>query len=100
MALAATALGSLVERHREAIVAIVKQHKGLTVSVFGSVARGEDGPTNDLDFLVDFERGSSLFDLLRLEHGLRELLGCNVDVVSAGALLDRDRGIRRDAIVL
>lgn len=68
MALAATALGSLAERHREAIVEIVKLHKGLTVSVFGSVARGEDGPTSDIDFLVDFERGSSLFDLLRLER--------------------------------
>ena len=46
----------------------------LTVSVFGSVARGEGVPTSDIDFLVDFERGSSLFDLLRLEDGLRELV--------------------------
>lgn len=68
--------------------------------MFGSVARGEDGPTSDVDFLVEFERGSSLFDVIRLQDDLRELLGCNVDVISSGALLDRDQCIRRDAIVL
>ncbi len=100
MALATTILGSLVERNRDAIVALAKQHKGLTVAVFGSVARGEDAPSSDIDFLVEFERGSSLFDVIRLQDGLRELPGCKVDVVSSGALLDRDNAIRRDAIAL
>jgi uncharacterized protein len=100
MALAATVLGSLVERHRDDIVAIARKHKAVSVSVFGSVARGEGGPTSDVDFLVQFERGSSLFDLLHLEDDLRQLLGCDVDVVSAGALRDRDSAIRRDAIAL
>lgn len=68
--------------------------------MFGSVARGEDGPRSDVDFLVEFERGSSLFDLVRLEAALSDLLGCPVDVVSAGALLDRDDDIRRDLVGL
>ena len=100
MTLDSTRLGSLVEQHRAEIVALAKQHKGRTVAVFGSVARGEDHSGSDVDFLVEFERGSSLFDLMRLEDDLRELLHCPVDVVSAGALLDRDDDIRRDLIVL
>jgi predicted nucleotidyltransferase len=29
--------------------------------VFGSVARGEQRPDSDIDFLVDFPRGNDLF---------------------------------------
>jgi hypothetical protein len=100
MPLATTPLGSLVEQHRRQIVALVKGHRGRTVAVFGSVARGEDRPDSDIDFLVEFEPGTSLFDLMRLEDELRALLGRSVDVVSTGALLDRDDDIRRDAVAL
>jgi predicted nucleotidyltransferase len=68
--------------------------------MFGSVARGEDGPSSDIDFLVDFEPGSSLFDLLHLQDELAELLGCDVDVVSTGGLKATDDHIRREAIPL
>jgi hypothetical protein len=37
---------------------------------------------------------------MRLEDALRALLGRPVDVVSAGALLDRDDDIRRDLVRL
>ena len=100
MALAATVLGSLVEQQRGEIVAIAKKHKAVSVWVFGSVARGEDGPASDVDFLVQFEGDSSLFDLQHLEDDLRGLLGCNVDVVSGAALREHDVGIRHDAIAL
>ena len=100
MALTATPRGSLVERHRDQIVALAARHKGRSVAVFGSVARGEDGPRSDIDFVVEFEPGSSLFDLMSLQDDLAELLGCPVDIVSAGALLDRDDDIRRDLIHL
>jgi predicted nucleotidyltransferase len=98
--LTATPLGSLVERNRDQIVALALRHKGRSVAVFGSVARGEDGPRSDIDFLVEFEPGSSLFDLMDLQDDLSELLGRSVDVVSAGALLDRDDHIRRELIHL
>ena len=44
--------------------------------------------------------GSSLLDLIHLEEALSELLGVSVDVVSIGALLERDDEIRRDAVPL
>lgn len=100
VALASTPLGSLVERHREAIIASTHRHKGRTVAVFGSVARGEETDASDIDFLVEFEPSSSLLDLIHLEDELRDLLGVAVDVVSVGALLDRDEDIRQDAAPL
>jgi predicted nucleotidyltransferase len=100
MALGGSVLGLLVERHRDQIVALVLQHRARTIAVFGSVARGEDTGTSDVDFLVEFEPGSSLLDLIHLEEALAELLGVDVDVVSSGALLERDDAIRRDAIPL
>jgi uncharacterized protein len=56
------------------------------VRVFGSVARGTDGPDSDIDLLVDLPAGTSLFTLARLENDLADLLGTKVDVVPAGNL--------------
>ena len=85
---------------REEILAIVKRHKGRSVAVFGSMARGDDHQGSDIDFLVDFEPGSSLFDLMHITDELTELLGRQVDVVGRGGLKDRDDHIRREAIPL
>lgn len=90
----------LVESKRDEICAVVRRHRGRSVSVFGSVARDEESATSDIDFLVEFEAGSSLFDLLHLGEELEALLGVPVDVVSAGGLKDRDDHIRREAIPL
>lgn len=93
-------LRQLVESRRDEIAAVVRRHKGRSVWIFGSVARGEERPGSDIDFLVQFEPGSSLFDLMDLEAELEELLGVQVDVVSAGGLKDRDRHLREEAVSL
>jgi predicted nucleotidyltransferase len=38
--------------NREAIKEIAYRNKALSISVFGSVARGEDGAESNYDFLV------------------------------------------------
>lgn len=95
-----SSLPSLIKENRAEIEAIVRNHRGVSIAVFGSVARGEATESSDIDFLVDFEPSSSLLDLIHLEEALEELLGVDVDVVSSGALLDRDHDIRRDAVPL
>ena len=70
------------------------------MSVFGSVARGDESADSDVDFLVEFEPGSSLFDLLHISEELEVLLGTPVDVVSAGGLKERDHHIRAEAVPL
>jgi uncharacterized protein len=93
-------LRALVEAHRKEIKAVVSRNKGRRVRVFGSVARGDEGPQSDIDFLVDFEKGSSLFDLLHIMRELEELLGRPVDVVSRGGLKPYDQDILDEAIDL
>jgi uncharacterized protein len=82
------------------IMSVVRRHRGLSVSVFGSVARGEERPGSDVDFLIEFDSSSSLFDLLHVKDDLEALLGSPVDVVSIGALKDRDEAIRSEAVPL
>ena len=93
-------LGGLVLRCRDQIIEVAARHGARNVRVFGSVARGDAGELSDIDLLVDFESGSSLFDLLHLTEELEELLGCSVDVVSAGGLKDRDHKILAEALDL
>jgi predicted nucleotidyltransferase/DNA-binding XRE family transcriptional regulator len=60
---------------------------GVTVlGLFGSAARGEDGPDSDVDLLIDVPDGVGLFALGRLETELRELLGAPVDLVPLSGL--------------
>ncbi len=61
-------------------------------SIFGSVARGEDHPGSDLDLLVEFEPGRTLFDLSGLRLDLQEQLGRPVDIVTPGGLHPLLRG--------
>ncbi|MGM1028314.1 MAG: helix-turn-helix domain-containing protein [Actinomycetota bacterium] len=86
--------------HRSEVEAILRQHKALGASVFGSVARGEDRSGSDLDLLVVFRPDASLFDQVELEHDLQQLLGVDVDVVSDAGLLERHRRIREQAVPL
>ena len=89
-----------VRAHRVEMLAAVRRHRGRSVSIFGSVARGDAHPGSDVDFLVDFEPSSSLFDLLHLKDDLEQIVGIPVDVVSSGALTTRDEHIRSEAVPL
>lgn len=89
---------ALVASKRDEILEVVRRHRGRSVAVFGSVARGDDEAGSD--FLVEFEPGSSLFDVLHIGEELEALLGIPVDVVSAGGLKERDDHIRREAVLL
>lgn len=93
-------LRALVEENRPAIRALARHHRARSIALFGSVARGDETADSDIDFVAEFDPGSSLFDLLHLQDALAELLGRPVDVVSAGGLKARDAHIRREAVRL
>lgn len=80
-----------LRRRREEILAAAARHGAHNVRVYGSVARGEADERSDVDFLVDFEPGRSLFDLVRLIEELKVLLGRHVDVVTEEELRPRNR---------
>lgn len=65
--------------------------RGFKVSslfLFGSVVRGEAGPGSDVDILVEFNHDArvGLFEFVRLQAFLSEILGCHVDLVTSDAL--------------
>lgn len=77
---------TLLASNREAILHLAGRHGASNVRVFGSVARGDEAPASDIDFLVEMEKGRSLLDLVGLWQDLEELLDRKVDVVEAGGL--------------
>jgi uncharacterized protein len=88
-------------KNRQKILALSALHGAHNVRVFGSVARGEEGPKSDLDLLVDLDPGRNYLDLGHLLVDLQDLLGCQVDVVPSGDLhwFIRDR-ILQEAVPL
>lgn len=81
----------LLRNKRDEILHIVASRGASNPRVFGSVARGEADRDSDVDFLVDLESGRTLFDLGGLLMDLRELLQCEVDVVTEAGLKPRIR---------
>lgn len=57
-----------------------------SLDLFGSVARGDAGPSSDVDLLVDFDRPVGLFHFFRVQRRLEEILGCKVDLVMRDAV--------------
>lgn len=96
-----TPLGRRVRKHRQALLDAVAKAGGRNLRVFGSVARGEDGPDSDIDLLVDLPEGTGLFALQALEGELRRILRTEVDLAPAGSLKARVRAAAEsDAIPL
>lgn len=75
-----TRLRTLIDTHRDEILSVAALHHGVAVSVFGSIARGEDGPDSDIDLLVEFAPGTRPLELLALEADLEQALGVKVDI--------------------
>jgi predicted nucleotidyltransferase len=71
---------------RAEILEMATRHGAHSVRVFGSVLRGRAGPESDIDLLVRFGEGRSLFDHVGLIQDLEDLLGRGVDVVDEPAL--------------
>ena len=91
----------LLKKRKKEILRIASEYGAPKVRLFGSVARGEADEGSDIDFLVDLEAGRSLFDLGGLLMDLRELLGCEVDVVTERGLKARIRDrVLNEAVLL
>lgn len=76
----------LLHEYRDQISAIVGQHHGYNVRVFGSMARGDATDASDVDLLIDAGPGMSLFDLSEIESRIESIVDRKVDVVVASSL--------------
>ncbi|CAN5349011.1 nucleotidyltransferase family protein [soil metagenome] len=75
-----------IEANRADIVRIVAENHGANPRVFGSVARGDDTQTSDVDILVDRMPGLTLFRLAAMQNEIEAILGVEVDVVTSGSV--------------
>jgi uncharacterized protein len=86
----------------EQMVPTLRRFGVVRAGVFGSVVRGEARPESDLDLLVEFEQGRTLFDLVELKDELSRVLGRRADVLTYGSLhpLLRDRVLHDEVAIL
>jgi predicted nucleotidyltransferase len=93
-------LGDL-QLQRDRILAIAAQHGAGDLRVFGSVARGEQTDSSDLDILVRMNQGRSLLDKVGLLQDLQDFIGCPVHVAEDQCLHPRIRDrVLKEAIAL
>ena len=73
-----------LEKSADAIVAAGEQHGIRDLRVFGSVARGTDHFTSDIDFLARVDDGRGYFDIAMFQNDVEALTGFHADVVVDG----------------
>jgi predicted nucleotidyltransferase len=79
---------------RSDVLAVLRAHRDRlrleygvqSLTLFGSVARDEAQSSSDVDLLVEFDRPTGYFGLVRLQLRLQELLECEVDLGTPGSL--------------
>lgn len=74
---------------KENKLVLTERFKVKEIGIFGSIVRGEDKKTSDIDILVEFKKPIGLFKFLELEEFLSNLIGRKVDLVSKKALKPR-----------
>lgn len=76
-----------IRANRDLIRRAARRHHATNVQIYGSVARGQDGPDSNIDLLVDLDvRHQGLFPVMELKEELEQILGERVDIVPRDAL--------------
>ena len=90
-----------IELPTEQLAEFCRRNRIRELAVFGSILREDFGPDSDVDFLVQFEPDAkwSLFDVVRIEGELSELVGRPVDLVERRAVEQSDNYIRRKSVL-
>lgn len=81
-----TMIDELLRARRRQIRRIARAHGVRSVRLFGSRGRGSAHAGSDLDLLVSLAPGRDLLDLAEFKLELQDLLGLEVDVVTARGL--------------
>lgn len=86
---------------RERIRQIVAAHHGANPRVFGSIAKNMQGPTSDVDLLIDTTPETSMLDLVRMQDELTRCFGIQFDVNTLRGLPRRWRDqVAQEAVAL
>jgi predicted nucleotidyltransferase len=77
----------IIAKHRDELRELALE----SIAIFGSVARDEATESSDIDILVQFSRPVGLFHFALVRRRLSKMLGCEVDLVTPGALRNEMR---------
>lgn len=103
---------SKIERTQKSLISIpfIKQclndiikrydNKVVSISLFGSYARGSATPNSDVDLFLKVDKTFSLFDLAELEKNLESSLGKKVDLVTKSDSEFFIENLKREQIIL
>jgi hypothetical protein len=94
---------------KSAVISKLRAHQselraaGITsLSLFGSLARGDAHAQSDVDLLAEFDpsKAFSLLDMVGMENRLADILGVPVDLAPAKSLKDdmRERAARESVL--
>ena len=83
---------------------VFKKYNISHVRIFGSYAKGIATQKSDIDFLVEFKSGASLFDLYDLKDDLKQKLKKKVDILTfqsakENAILDYESVIKESVVI-
>ncbi|MGF3030945.1 nucleotidyltransferase domain-containing protein [Microbacterium alcoholitolerans] len=81
-----SALRERVLEHSAELHRVLEPLGAREITLFGSVARGDDTADSDIDLVVDVAPNISMFDLLRMQREAEKLLGRKVDLVPRDGL--------------
>ena len=89
---------------QEQLASLCKRLKIRERSLFGSVARGDDGPDSDVDLLVEFapDAPATIEHYLDAKEDFERLFHRSVDLIRKGSVTNpyRQAAIRRDRRLL
>ena len=66
---------------------ILRSHDVKHAAFFGSLARGEQNESSDVDILVEFNGRKSLLNLIELQLDIEDALGVHADVLTYDSLV-------------
>ena len=92
---------AIVREHADELRTTLGALGAVDIRVFGSVARGDETETSDVDLLVELETDAGLFALLRMQSAAEAILGRSVDVSPISGLKpDVAERVLREAVPL
>lgn len=94
-------VGRRLLKQRTRVLEAAARHGVRVLGVFGSVARGEETSSSDVDLLVAVPDGMGLIGLARVEKELSDLLSARVELIPADDLKPAvRRNVLADLVVL
>ena len=75
-----------IDEIKKTVAEIAPKYNLKKVTLFGSRANGTAKENSDVDLIVDFPKGSTLFTVASLKIRLEEIWNLSVDVISSGGI--------------